>query len=139
MKNSFTEKIENFRIYAYDIIRIFLGFALFIRGILLAVDPAKLTELAGSEQYFWVYSYVSIGHIVGGILVAIGFLTRLGAIVQLPILFGAVFVIHLKQGLLHSGQSLEISVLVLFLLIIIAFFGGNRMSLDRYWQSRKQR
>lgn len=117
--------------YAYALIRIFLGFALFIRGFLFVTDPHTLTELAGSEQNFWIYAYVAIGHLVGGLLVGIGFLTRLASLIQIPILLGAVFIVHLKQGLITSGQSLEISVLVLFLLVVIFLFGHGELSLDK--------
>lgn len=117
--------------YAYALIRIFLGFALFIRGFLFVTDPHTLTELAGSEQNFWIYAYVAIGHLIGGLLVGIGFLTRLASLIQIPILLGAVFIIHLKQGLITSGQSLEISVLVLFLLVVIFLFGHGELSLDK--------
>lgn len=117
--------------YAYALIRIFLGFALFVRGFLFVTNPHTLTDLAGSEQNFWIYAYISISHLIGGLLLGIGFLTRLASLVQIPILFGAVFVVHLKQGFLTSGQSLEISVLVLFLLVIIFLFGHGELSLDK--------
>jgi len=116
---------------SYAIIRIFIGTALFIRGLLFIADPAKLTALAGSEQYFWMYSYIAIVHLIGGALLAVGFFTRLAALIQIPILFGAVFFVHLKQGLLQSGQSLELSVMVLFVLIIFFLFGAGELSIDK--------
>jgi len=115
---------------AYSFIRIFLGFALFIRGLLFVINPENLTNLAGSEQNFWLFAYVAIGHLIGGFLLGIGFFTRLASLIQIPILLGAIFIYHLKQGLLTSGQSLEISVLVLFLLTIFFLFGGGELSID---------
>jgi uncharacterized membrane protein YphA (DoxX/SURF4 family) len=110
--------------------RIFIGGALVIRGLLFISDPHKLTQLAGSEQYFWMYSYIAIVHLVGGFMLMIGFFTRLAALIQIPILFGAVFVIHLSKGFLQSGQSLELSIMVLFLLIIFFLFGAGELSID---------
>ncbi|MCR4416181.1 MAG: DoxX family protein [Ignavibacteria bacterium] len=121
---------------AYSYIRIFLGFALLIRGLLFVINPKTLTALAGSEQNFWLFAYIAVGHLIGGFLLGIGYFTRLASLIQIPILFGAIFIYHLKQGLLTSGQSLEISVLVLFLLIIFFLFGGGELSLDNRKSSK---
>lgn len=130
MSVKYFQWFEEHKNLSYAFLRIFIGIALFIRGLLFISDPAKLTALAGSEQYFWMYSYIAIVHLVGGILLAVGFYTRLAALIQLPILFGAVFFVHLKQGFLQSGQSLELSVLVLFVLVIFFLFGAGELSLD---------
>ncbi|WP_304131490.1 DoxX family protein [Ignavibacterium album] len=116
--------------YAYSFLRIFVGGALFMRGLLFISDPHKLTQLAGSEQFFWMYSYIAIVHLVGGLLLVIGLFTRLAALIQIPILLGAVFFVHLSKGFLASGQSLELSVLVLFLLIGFFLFGPGDLSFD---------
>lgn len=116
---------------AYSLIRAFLGIALFIRGIILASDPAAITTLAGEDKIYWWYSYITVAHIIGGFSLAVGLLTRLGSLLQMPILFGAVFLVHLKQGFLSVGQSLELSVLVLVLLIIHFSFGGGNLSVDK--------
>lgn len=115
---------------AYPFIRIFLGLALFIRGFLFMIEPSTVTRIAGNEQNFYLFAYVVIGHLLGGFLLAIGYFTRFAALIQIPILLGAVFVIHMKQGLLSSGQSLELSVLVLFLLITFFLFGAGSLSID---------
>lgn len=122
---------------AYSFIRIFLGTALFIRGWIMFSDPATITALAAEEKTYWWFSYITIAHLAGGFLLAIGFLTRLASLIQIPILVGAVFLVHLKQGLLSVGQSLELSVLVLFLLLIYFVFGHGRLSVDSYRMSRK--
>ncbi len=129
--SKFFNYFEERKSLAYSLIRIFLGFALFIRGILFVSDPHNLTQLAGSEQNFYLFAYVAIGHLLGGFLLGIGFFTRLAALIQIPILLGAVFIVHLKQGLLSAGQSLELSVLVLFLLIVFFLFGDGDLSLDK--------
>jgi uncharacterized membrane protein YphA (DoxX/SURF4 family) len=60
----------------------------------------------------------------------VGLYTRLAALVQLPVLVGAVALVHWQDGLLSADQSLEFSALVLFLLGLVALFGGGRWSLD---------
>jgi len=128
--STFFKYFEERKSLAYSFIRIFLGFALFIRGLLFVINPKTLTNLAGSEQNFWLFAYVAMGHLIGGFLLGLGFFTRLASLIQIPILIGAIFIYHLKQGLLTSGQSLEISVLVLFLLIIFFLFGAGELSID---------
>lgn len=116
--------------YAYAFIRIFVGGALFIRGVLFISDPHKLTQLARSEKYFWKYSYIAIVHLVGGFLLMIGLFSRLSALIQIPIILGAVFFVHLSQVFLASGQSLELSIMMLFLLIVFFLFGSGELSVD---------
>lgn len=131
--NFFNQRID----IAYSFIRIFLGVALFIRGVLLSSDPESLTQLAGSNQYYWWYSYIIVIHIVGGFLLAIGFITRVAALLQIPVLFGAVFFLHLQKGLMTVEQSLELSSLVLVLLIIFFLFGSGPLSVDNYIELKK--
>lgn len=130
MSVKYFQWFEEHKNLSYAFLRIFIGIALFVRGLLFISDPAKLTALAGSKQYFWMYSYIAIVHLIGGALLAVGFFTRLAALIQIPILFGAVFFVHLKQGFLQSGQSLELSVMVLFILVIFFLFGAGELSID---------
>ncbi|NUP14083.1 MAG: DoxX family protein [Polyangiaceae bacterium] len=120
---------------ALDLIRVFLGIALLVRGALLLDNPAAFGEYASRVHWFVPYAlahYVGIAHLSGGFLLAIGLVTRLSAGVQLPALFGAVFLVHMREGLLAEGQSLELSALVLFSLLVITVFGAGRLSLDHY-------
>ncbi len=117
-----------------DTIRAFLGLALFIRGCLFIADQSRIMALAQAQDVDWIlpvaaFHYVTLAHLFGGFMLAVGLLTRLGAIVQIPVLIGAI-VVHLQGGLVAPQQSLELSVLVLFLLCIIAFFGPGPLSLD---------
>ena len=129
--------LDNHNNVAYSLVRIFLGAALFVRGIILASDPESLIKLAGANQFYWYYSYVIIVHILGGFFLAIGFSTRLASILQIPILFGAVFFLHLQKGLVSSEQSLELSALVLVLLVVYFLFGSGVISIDNFIAKRK--
>ena len=70
---------------------------------------------------------------MGGAFLAVGLYTRIAALVQVPILAGAVFLVHWHDGLLSADQSLEFSALVLFLLVLVCAFGSGRWSLDARW------
>lgn len=120
-----------------DCVRIYLGLGLLARGLLLITNTSTgyfvdMLQRAGEPWLMtgFLLHYVMIAHFVGGILLTIGFLTRLAALVQIPILAGAVFVVHRQDGLFALGQSLEFSALVLFLLAIFAINGAGRLSLD---------
>ncbi|MBZ0203685.1 MAG: DoxX family protein [Ignavibacteria bacterium] len=134
---SISEWFESHSDYAYSFIRIFLGCALLARGIILIANPDAITQLSGMSDFYWSISYVITLHILGGFLLAIGLLSRLAALLQIPVLFGAVFFVHLKLGLFKVEQSFELSMLVLVLLVIIFFFGGGGYSLDNYFKSKR--
>lgn len=120
---------------ALDLVRIFLGIALLIRGALFLADRSALMEFVQDRDLGWLLPiimihYVTLAHLYGGLIMSLGLLTRLSALVQIPILTGAVFFVHLDEGLLTGGQSLELSALVLFLLVVIFWFGPGKLSLD---------
>ena len=81
---------------------------------------------------------VATTHIAGGLMMAFGLLTRVGAMIQIPNLIGAVLFVHLKEGLFTQGGSLEFAMLVLFLLSIIAVVGAGRMSIDWFFSEHKE-
>lgn len=135
--NSFFTRLEGKREYAYAFVRIFLGIALLVRGVVLSSDPSRIIELADVQQWYWWYSFVIVAHIIGGLLLAAGLATRWASALQIPILFGAVFFVHLHQGLLNKGQSLELSALVLVLLILFFVFGSGVLSLEEYFKKKK--
>jgi uncharacterized membrane protein YphA (DoxX/SURF4 family) len=127
-------RIEANRHIVIDVVRVYLGAGLFFRGLALALTDSGLQQLTGgaapSLTTSGVALYVMAAHLVGGALLIVGLYTRLAALMQLPILVGAVLVVHWQNGLLSANQSLEFSALVLFLLVLVFLFGGGRWSLD---------
>ncbi len=121
----------------YAFIRIFLGAALLVRGVLLISNPDALTQLIDDNSLHMWFSYITIGHIVGGISLILGIVTRIGAFIQIPILFSAVLFVHAEKGLMIGGQALELAALVLFLLIVFFLFGAGPLSLDNYLSKKK--
>ena len=120
---------------ALDVVRIFLGIALFIRGILFVSDSTRVMELVAMSHTDYLLPslmlYAAIlAHLMGGLMLAAGLLTRFAALIQIPVLLGAVFIALLQGGLFLPSQSLELSALVLFLLIIFFVFGSGRWSVN---------
>ncbi|WP_263784715.1 DoxX family protein [Salinibacter grassmerensis] len=128
--------INEHRAVALDLVRIYLGVGLFVRGVLFAYESqgvSVLVDLSGFSVGSAVLAhYVTFAHLMGGLMLAVGLLTRLAALVQIPILAGAVFLVHLEQGLLTADQSLEFSALVLVLLVVVFIFGPGEWAADQY-------
>lgn len=132
---AFIRWIDDHRGVGLDVVRTYLGGGLLARGLLFAASANGVQVLAGPESIGalpgGVVAYVIGAHVIGGALLTIGLYTRLAALVQIPVLIGAVFFVHLHNGLLSANQSLEFSALVLVLLIVLFVFGSGRWSVDR--------
>ena len=125
---------EALREYGLDLVRAYLGVALLVKGVAFASRQDVLHTLL--QQHDLTLSggilahYVIGAHICGGFLLAVGLLTRIAALVQVPVLAGAVMLVHRKEGLFSAHQSLELTLLVLFLLLVIGCAGAGKLSLD---------
>jgi putative oxidoreductase len=134
------QDLDENRQLGLDLLRIYLGIALLVRGALFVSQPEVLLGMIQSSgNWLWAAAighYVALAHIGGGLLLALGFYTRLAAVVQIPILLGAVFFTHWGEGLLGRGQALELAGLVLVMLVVFACFGAGPLSLDYRMRSR---
>lgn len=119
---------------AIEALRIYLGIALFIKGVQFLTNEKVAAEFFSmlTLPFFHIFSIHVVGlvHIAGGALLAMGLITRIAALIQVPILFGAVFFVHFQQGLFTKEQNLELVILVLFLLLVFVVYGGGRLSID---------
>jgi len=127
--------IESHMDIVIDLVRMYLGVGLFVKGIYFLMHQVELKKLLeGADNLAFgqgaVAHYIIPVHLVGGLLLAIGLLTRLAALAQIPILIGAIFYIWLPE-------NLEFSALVLFLLTLIFVYGAGRFSVD-YLITRKE-
>jgi putative oxidoreductase len=71
--------------------------------------------------------YLIIVHIVGGVLLVIGYWTRLAAALQLPIMLSALVLVHWKQGF----DRVEFPLLVLIATLAIALMGPGTLAIDK--------
>jgi uncharacterized membrane protein YphA (DoxX/SURF4 family) len=126
----------------FDLLRMYLGIGLFVRGVLFLSDSSAFIAMMDPTASPWLTSvvlihYVALAHLFGGAMMAVGLITRVAALVQIPILVGAVSLVHFQGGLLAPSQSLEFSVLVLVLLVIVFLYGSGKWSADYYLFVRK--
>lgn len=136
--NDIASWLEERRDLWMDLLRIYLGVGLFIRGMLFFSNGGQvmLRQVIGENAGEWFLSaavlhYVAAAHLAGGVLLAVGLLTRVAALAQVPVLVGAVAV-HAPDGIFALGQSLEFAAFVLVTLIIITIAGPGRLSVDYY-------
>ncbi len=81
---------------------------------------------------------VVLGHVAGGALLLIGLYPRLGALMNLPIMAGAVFMVHFRQGFFMHGivtgsgvaiaGGYEYSLFLLLATTAAALLGGGALS-----------
>lgn len=128
---------ERQQVFLMLFLRATLGLLLLFKGISFIFHTEQLESLiAGSrfmESRHWLAIYIAWSHVFGGVMIMLGLLTRTAALLQLPILTGAVFFIHhIAGGILAVDANLWLSILVLVLLIFFSIAGGGLFSMDHY-------
>jgi uncharacterized membrane protein YphA (DoxX/SURF4 family) len=119
-----------------DIIRIALGAFLCFKGIEFMNNSNMLNNLMSRNMSFGSFTLMLIGHyivfahLIGGFLLAIGMLTRIAALVQIPILLGAIIFINTSTSTFTPFSELALSVLVLILLVYFIIAGNGPWSFD---------
>ena len=123
--------------YGVTILRVVLGaifvmhayYALFQYGIRGTIAFQRSLGLPLPEIGAW---YVVIAHGIGGALIVLGVITRWAALVNLPIMAGAFFLVHLKQGFFMGRDGgYEYVLLVLACNLALAFLGPGALALRR--------
>lgn len=114
-----------------DLVRIYLGLGLLVKGVFFLMHPETLKLPAHYENLMPLAQMVPYVHIVGGFLLMIGLLVRFAAFIQIPILAGAVMLVNLPNMMsLTSREGFEFSALVLFLLGLVFLKGAGPLSLS---------
>jgi uncharacterized membrane protein YphA (DoxX/SURF4 family) len=119
-----------------DIVRIALGIFLVYKGIDFLNHMSDLIGLMAGQTSFADYTYVLAGHytvfahILGGILLVFGVLTRFACIIQIPVLLGAIFFISTNKELLRPYSELFLTILVLLLLVYFLVAGNGPLSVS---------
>jgi putative oxidoreductase len=122
----------------FDLIRIYLGIGLTVRGVLFLMNPDWISNfMATSGQDQLAARLIALGHIGGGALLGLGLFTRFAAAIQVVPVFGALVMLHSHEGLASPNQSLEFSALVLIMLVFFACFGAGQWSLDQQRRSHR--
>lgn len=119
--------------YPLDLLRVALGVFLFIKGIGFIAQTQTLIELLeplrGFAGTMLTVHYVAFAHLVGGLLIAFGLLTRWAIAVQIPILMGAIMINFV--GVMSGARLFEASIVLLISLFFL-LYGSGKHSVDYY-------
>ena len=127
-----------------DIIRIILGIFLCYTGIAFLKNMSLVTGPLSTKTSFGVFSviilshYVVFAHILGGLLMVVGFLTRFACLIQIPIMLGAIIFINSASDVFRPYSELFLSVLILLLLVYFLIVGNGPIAIklkeEKEWQ-----
>lgn len=82
---------------------------------------------------FWM-SAAAISELAGGVLILLGLLTRLGALMIVPVMMVAVFGVHLSGGFFmgrgDAPDGIEFAFTLLMMALALVVAGGGRASVD---------
>ncbi len=119
-------------------LRIFLGAFLIYKGASFITNNRGFEDLIAPITNFLggmlSFHYIAAAHIMGGIMIIFGLLTRWAIIAQLPILFGAVIINFIGE---LNVINLLISFITLATCIFFLFYGGGKNSADYYFKMEK--
>ena len=120
-----------------DLLRIALGVFLFIKGLTfmgntqILIDLIKpLQNLSGSMI---AIHYVAPAHLVGGLLIIFGLLTRWAIVAQLPIVIGAV-IINFSGD---NTNDLISAIAALLACVFFLLYGSGKRSADYYFKMQQ--
>lgn|SRR6185436_14783246 len=124
-----------------DILRILLGIVIFVKGYFYVSNTNELITMMSNSKFPWVSltlaHYVAFAHLVGGVLIALGLLTRIAILFQIPILVGAIIFINTQKGFFSGNSELLFSIIVLFMLCFFLVEGSGPWSVDESWKNEK--
>lgn len=118
-----------------DGLRVVLGLFLFLKGLLFLEHTTDVFYIFSSSQDVIsagkAHLLTSMVHIVGGLMIAFGMLTRLALLCQIPILLGALLIVNPQRGGIHLGNAeLILSLAVTALILFFMVKGPGRYSVD---------
>ncbi|WP_264564611.1 DoxX family protein [Flavobacterium sp. N3904] len=118
-----------------DLLRMALGVFLFMKGIYFVSNIQYLVDLISPIDKIgggmFLLHYIAPAHLIGGILIFFGLLTRWAIIAQLPILICAIIINFM--GNMHH-QNLLLAILTLGVCIAFLIYGSGKNSADYFFK-----
>ena len=119
------------------ILRVALGLSLILKGISFisnTVALQALLEASGLPSNEWLGTVIAWTHLLGGTFMVVGLFTRWVALVQIPILLGAVIFVNAKRGVFAGESEFVLSLMILLLLTFFFAKGGGPLSFDDFFR-----
>jgi len=129
-----------------DVLRVALGLLIFFKGIALISHNNAAQELILQNNVFgfsglmasMIIHIVAFCHLVGGLFIAMGLLTRFSVVIQMPILLGAIFFVNMAKGFTMLNSELWLSIIVFLLLVLFWIVGSGPYSVDHTMKGKKR-
>ena len=122
--------------------RIILGLILLAKGISFFHDSTALESMmqkrgwnmfeTNAQTLSFIITYV---HLLGGLFISVGFITRWAALAQIPILIGAVFFVNMEAGMSFTNRELLLSIVTLLLSVWFIIKSSGPISADEFFRS----
>lgn len=124
--------------YGLDTLRIALGIFLIYKGATFITQSRAFEDIIAPISNFMggmlTFHYIAAAHIMGGVMIVFGLLTRWAIIAQLPILLGAILINFM--GEMHPN-NLILATAIFGISIFFLFYGGGKHSADYYFKMEK--
>lgn len=121
-----------------DILRVALGIFLVYRGIVflenMGAELARIASYVSWNSFFFqsIGHLIVFAHLLGGVLLVLGTLTRFASLINIPILIGAIIFGGSASGLGSPIAEVLLAIVVLLLLCYFLVVGNGRWSFDRF-------
>jgi putative oxidoreductase len=120
--------------FVFDLMRIVLGIAIFYKGLLFVQDGDALNLIIERSRIggfaFILEHHVAFTLLVGGILIALGLITRIAVLFQFPVFLGVILNQHAQYGLYSVYSELGFALIVMLVLIVFLVLGSGTFSVD---------
>lgn len=99
--------------------------------------PGFKAHIAGNTPFgfmrpAWLWlAAAALSELVGGILIGIGFLTRVGAFFIACVMLTAIIGVHLNSGFFAANRGYEYPLSLLAMALALLIAGGGQASVDR--------
>ncbi len=125
-----------------DLLRIILGIFFIIKGLAFLENKAEVIDMIRFSQInmlaYTIAHYVILAYLIGGVAIAIGLITRLAILFELPAVIGTIIFIDLHKNLFSLNSEIWYSIMLLVLLFFFMIYGSGQYSLDNYLQRHKE-
>ncbi len=125
-----------------DFFRVLLGTVLVWQALYFIVNKSAIVQIVdqyGFGFYTMTAAHAIIGiHLVGGLLIFFGLLTRFASAIQLPVLLCNIIFIVIPNGFMSIKSEAELTLIVFALVILFLFEGSGHYSLDNYLKTHDE-
>ncbi|HEX5149847.1 MAG TPA: DoxX family protein [Parafilimonas sp.] len=133
------DKLIPARPTVYSFLRIVTGLIILIRGFNFIFVMATLKSMIQADVAVFAENSSALAFIIAvldiacGLFIMVGFITRISAIIQVPILFVATFLVNIRHIGTNTFEFL-LSLVTFFLVLMVAYKGSGPFSADEYFR-----